>query len=100
MTVLVCTGLTIAALVYVVYLLDNLNNRLKHTERHLMSELQDAVDAVAAQVSKGTAEVVAQVAALEAQIAAGVAPDLTALKAAAQALDDLNVDPAPAEPTV
>lgn len=65
-----------------------------------MSEVQDAVDAVTAQVSKGTAEVVAQVAALEAQAAAGVAPDLTALKAAAQALDDLNVDPAPVEPPV
>lgn len=65
----------------------------------IMSEQQDAVDAITAQVQKGTAEVVAQVAKLEEQIANGEAPDLTGLKAAAQALDDLNADPEPAQPT-
>lgn len=74
-----------AAFLYTIHRLTRLENT--------MSDIQDAVDAVTAQVSKGTAEVVAQVAALEAQIAAGQAPDLTALKAAAQALDDLNADP-------
>lgn len=79
-------------------------------ERFIMSEVQDAVDAVVAQLGKARAEIVAEIANLEAQIGAGEAPDLTALKAAAQALDDVvpdapvevppvdvPVDPAPVE---
>jgi len=69
-----------------------------------MGAVQDAVDQVVAQLGKAKDEIVAEVAALEAQVAAGETPDLTALKAAAQALDDLNVDvpveEPPAEPTV
>lgn len=61
-----------------------------------MSEVQDAVDAVVAQLGKARAEIVAEIANLEAQIGAGEAPDLTALKAAAQALDDVVPD-APVE---
>lgn len=63
----------------------------------IMSASQDAVDAVVAQLTKARDEIVAEVANLEAQVAAGQAPDLTALKAIAQSLDDLNAD-APAEP--
>lgn len=72
-------------------------------ERRIMSESQDAVDAVVGQLGKAKDEILAEVADLEAQVAAGVAPDLSALKAAAQALDNLNSDVPvvpPVEPTV
>lgn len=62
----------------------------------IMGEVQDQVDAVVAELGKAKDEIVAKVADLEAQIAAGEAPDLTALKAAAQALDDVVPD-APVE---
>lgn len=65
----------------------------------LMGEVQDAVDAVVVELGKAKDEIVAQIADLEAQIAAGEVPDLTALKAAAQALDDVVPD-APVEPPV
>lgn len=61
-----------------------------------MSESQDAVDAVTAQLGKAKDEILAEVAALQAQVDAGQPVDLTALKAAAQGLDDLNADPEPA----
>jgi hypothetical protein len=71
-------------------------NNLYHLLRGvIISESQDAVDAVVAQLVKVRDEVVAEVANLEAQVAAGQAPDLTALKEIAQSLDDLNPDPAP-----
>jgi predicted RNA polymerase sigma factor len=80
--------LTVAAVAVAIVLI--VTHRWKEA---IVSEVQDAVDAITAQISKGTGEVVAEIAALEAQVAAGVAPDFTALKAAAQALDDLNPDP-------
>lgn len=55
----------------------------------LMGAVQDAVDAVVAQINKAQAEILAQIAALEAR---EPSVDLTALKAAAQALDDINPD--------
>lgn len=57
-----------------------------------MGAVQDAVDQVAAQLAKAKAEIVAKIADLEAQVAAGETPDLTALKEAAQALDDVVLD--------
>lgn len=60
---------------------------------------QEEIDALTAQVNKVMAEVttakqvlVDQIAALEAQIAAGQTVDLTALKAAVQSIDDINPD--------
>ena len=61
-----------------------------------MSEVQDAIDAIATQLVKAKDEIVSQIAGLEMQIGSGVTPDLTALKAAAQALDDIVPD-APVE---
>lgn len=58
----------------------------------IMTATQDAVDALTAQLGKAKDEILAEVAALEAQVAAGEAPDLTALKAVVQSLDDLNAD--------
>ena len=58
----------------------------------VMSEVQNAVDAVVAQLGKAKEEIVAEIAGLEAAVAAGEVPDLTSLKAAAQALDDVVVD--------
>lgn len=63
----------------------------------MMGEVQDAVDAVVVELGKAKDEIVSKIADLEAQIAAGEVPDLTALKAAAAALDDVVPD-APVEP--
>lgn len=54
-----------------------------------MSEVQDAVDAVVVQLVSAKEEILAEIAALEAQ---EPSIDLSALKAAAQALDDVVVD--------
>jgi predicted nucleic acid-binding Zn-ribbon protein len=62
-------------------------------ERNTMA-LQEDLDAVAAEITTATAAVVAEIDALEAQIAAGVTPDLTGLRAAAAALDAVAVPPA------
>ena len=62
--------------------------------RRIMSQ-QAELDTLTAVVKKGTAEVVALVAALRDQIAAGVPAeqlDLSGLSAAAQALDDIVPD--------
>jgi hypothetical protein len=57
-----------------------------------MSETQEKIDALAAQLAKVKNEILAQVAALQAQIDDGAVVDLTALTAAVQGLDDLNPD--------
>ena len=57
-----------------------------------MSEQQAQIDALAEQLGKAKAEIIAQVEALQAQIDAGGVVDLTALKAAVQGIDDLNPD--------
>lgn len=58
----------------------------------VMSSVQDAVDEIVAQLAKAKAEIVSEIESLEAAVAAGESVDLTALKAAAQALDDVVVD--------
>jgi malonyl CoA-acyl carrier protein transacylase len=62
------------------------------TKGVVMSEVQDAVDAVVVQLSKAKAEIVSEIESLEAAVVSGEPVDLTALKAAAQALDDVVVD--------
>lgn len=57
-----------------------------------MGAEQDAVDAVVTQLGKAKDEIISKIADLEAQVAAGETPDLSALKAAAQALDDVVPD--------
>ncbi|MCV7354483.1 hypothetical protein [Mycolicibacterium fluoranthenivorans] len=64
-----------------------------------MSATQDAVDAIAAQLTRAKDEISSEITKLEEQVAQGQAPDLTALKAAAQALDDVVPD-APVEQPV
>jgi 16S rRNA G1207 methylase RsmC len=71
----------------------HLDRQTHHLERFITMTSQDAVDAVTAQLSKAKEEILAEVAALEAQVAAGQPVDLTGLKAAAQGLDDLTPDP-------
>ena len=92
-------ALVLAGLVYIVYLLDNIGNQIKQSRRKLMGAVQDAVDAIVVQLGKAKDEILAKVADLEAQIAAGETPDLAPLLAAAQALDDVvpDVEP-PVEP--
>lgn len=61
---------------------------------------QDTLNAAVAQIRKGTAEVVARIAGLQAQVDAGVPAeelDFTDLNAAAQALDDIVADAPPAD---
>lgn len=57
-----------------------------------MGAVQDAVDQITAQLDKAKGEVVKAIADLEAAVAAGETPNLDALKAAAQALDDVVPD--------
>jgi len=58
----------------------------------LMSATQDIIDRVTAQLGKAQTEITGAIDDLKAQIAAGVTPDLSALEAAAQALDDVVPD--------
>lgn len=62
----------------------------------VVSEVQDAVDAITAQVLKSREEVLSRIAELEAAVAAGEVPDFTALKEAVQSVDDIVPD-APVE---
>jgi len=68
------------------------------TERLAMST-QESVDAIVVQLGKAKDEVVAKIADVQAQLDAAGVPaeqvDLTALTAAAQALDDVVADDAP-----
>lgn len=62
----------------------------------VVSEVQDAVDAITAQVLKSREEVLSRIAELEAAVASGEVPDFTALKEAVQSVDDIVPD-APVE---
>lgn len=62
---------------------------IKKIGENIVSEVQDAVDAVVVQLVSAKEEILAEIAALEAQ---EPSIDLSALKAAAQALDDVVVD--------
>lgn len=63
---------------------------------YAVGAVQDAVDALVVQLGKAKTEVLSKIDELEAQIAAGETPDLSALKDAVQALDDVVPD-APVE---
>lgn len=67
------------------------------TKGVVMSAVQDSVDAIVAQLAKVQGEVVGEIAKLEEALAAGVTPDLSALKAAADALDAIVPDAEEAE---
>lgn len=58
----------------------------------LMTATQDTINAITAQLGKAKDEILGEISNLEAQVAAGQAPDLTALKAAADALDGIVPD--------
>lgn len=62
------------------------------TQGGIVSEVQAAVDAVTAQLLRAKDEITAQISKLESDLLAGRQPDLTALRAAAQALDDVAPD--------
>jgi hypothetical protein len=61
--------------------------------------LQDDINQFAADISRATDEIKAEITDLEAQIAAGTAVDTTALRAAVQSLDDV-APPVVTEPPV
>ena len=79
---------------------------IEHFERITKMSAVETIAAVVAELDKARGEIVARIADLQAQIAAGTPSeqlDLSALVAAAQALDDVVpdvpvVDPAPADP--
>jgi len=70
-------------------------HQTRHLKEAIMSAQQEAVDAIVAQLDKAQSEILSAIDDLEAQIDAGQPADLTALKAAAQSLDDLNPDDEP-----
>ena len=77
-----------------------LYGRFRRLEQVIMAtqaENQAAVDAVAAQLGKAKAEILAQIDALEAAANSGQTLNFDALRSEAQGLDDINLDP-PAEP--
>lgn len=84
------------------HIVEHIDRQVNHLERFIMSTQQDAVNAVAAKIRKGTQEVLGRIADLQEQVDAGVPSedlDLSELTAAAEALDDIVPDaPAPAEP--
>ena len=93
--------LTVAAVIFVATLIvtayTDLTTRTNQLENLIMSNTQEVIDAVTAQIVKAQRELVGRIAEVQAQLdAAGVAEqvDLTALTAAAQALDDVVPDPA------
>lgn len=92
----ILTFVALAVILWRLLILDSVvvmsTRRTQTLFRRTMSEVQDAVDAVVAQIGKAKDEIVAEIAALEAR---EPSVDLSGLKAAAQALDDLNPDPAP-----
>lgn len=84
---------------YVTTVFDDLMDVIKKTRRAIMSEVQNAVDAVTARLVKVEGEVVNtrqalldEIAALREQLGEGV--DLSGLEAVATRLDDLNPDAA------
>lgn len=83
------------------HLVEHLDRQTHHLEGQLMSEAQDTINAVVAQLGKAKDEVLSKIADLNVQIQdAGVADkvDLTELTAAAQALDDIVPDAADNNP--
>jgi hypothetical protein len=63
-----------------------------------VGDVQSAVDAVVEQLVRAKEEILVEISALEAAVADGEVPDLSALKAAAQALDDVVADAPVVEP--
>jgi hypothetical protein len=77
-------------------------NRLSRRDLHeireiVMTAVQDAVDAITAEIGTAQANIVAEITALQATIDAGGTPDLTALQAAADALSAVPGTP-PVDP--
>jgi hypothetical protein len=64
-----------------------------------VGDVQNAVNAVVEQLVRAKGEILGEISALEAAVASGEVPDLSALREAAQALDDVVAD-APVEAEV
>lgn len=81
------------------HLVEHFDRDIFQLQEQMHMSQQDAVDAVVAELGKAKTEIVGKIADLQAQIDAGVPAeqlDLSALTAAAQALDDVVPDaPAP-----
>lgn len=81
------------------HVIEHIDRQVNYLRRVITMSVQDAVNAVTGQLRKAQAEIVAKIDDVQAQLdAAGVAQDidLSALTAAAQALDDIVPDAAPA----
>lgn len=81
------------------HIIEHLDRQVKHLERFVMSESQDAVNAVVNQLRKIALEVKNEIASVQAQLDAAQVNaekvDLSALTEAAQALDDIVPDAVP-----
>lgn len=69
-----------------------IHHAFTNIESGFIMGVQEAVNEIVAQVKKGTGEVVAKIAELQAKVDAGEPVDLSELAAAAQALDDIVAD--------
>ena len=102
-TAVILLTVTVSA-VAILHRLQSIHDHLvEHFERIAHMSVADTIAAVVVQLDKSRGEIVSRIADLQAQIAAGVPAeqlDLSSLIAAAQALDDINPDPAPADPAV
>jgi cytolysin (calcineurin-like family phosphatase) len=80
------------------HIVEHLDRQTRHLQGVIKVSSQDDVNAVVDQLGKAKGEILTEIAALQAQVDAGQPVDLSALKAAAQGLDDLNVDAEPEAP--
>jgi hypothetical protein len=82
------------------HIIEHFDRVTKRLEKVVIMSAQDSINAVVAQLGKAKAEIVAKIADVQAQLDAASVPaeqvDLSALTAAAQALDDVVAD-APVE---
>lgn len=85
------------------HIVEHLDRHFHHLGAVIVTATQDVVDAVVAQLDRARGEIVARIAEVQAQLDAAGVPaesvDLSALSAAAQALDDIvpDVPEVPAE---
>lgn len=86
------------------HIIEHVDRLSKRLERVVDMSVQDSINAVVAQLGKAKGEIVAKIADVQAQLDAASVPaeqvDLSALTAAAQALDDIVADVPVDEPVV
>jgi hypothetical protein len=75
------------------HLLEHIDRQIHHLRKVTTMSAQDTVNALAAQIRRGTQEVLGKISELQTAVDAGQPVDLSELAAAAQVLDDIVADP-------